>query len=362
VKIQIELIRARLRAPFAASTGSIDSRELLLLRLEGDDGVAGYGEAAPLESYDGVAIGVCRAALEDCREILAQSDGEDREGMLAECARVAVLPQAVAAVDLALWDLAGRRARQPVWRLLGAAAADPVEVNYTIAAEDRAGAASEAASARAAGFRCVKVKVGIGDDAGRVAAVRAAAGPEMSIRLDANGAWSVPEAEATLRALEPVGIELCEEPVRGLPGVAELSAELVRGPSGAAERSTPVPIAIDETAAAPGALDARVCDSVCLKIARCGGISGVLDAARRARSAGYGVYLASTLDGPLGIAAALHAAAAVAPDRPCGLATLGLFEGREDPLPVSRGQMAVPHGAGLGEGLVDWYPHIAPIS
>ena len=128
---------------------------------------------------------------------------------------------ALAAIDLALWDLEGRRAGQPVWRLLGADAAAPVEVNATIAAPDRAGAAAEASAARAAAFRCVKVKVGIGDDAGRLAAVtRRRSDRTMAIRLDANGAWSVEEAVAALRALAPVGIELCEEPVHGLAEIA----------------------------------------------------------------------------------------------------------------------------------------------
>jgi L-alanine-DL-glutamate epimerase-like enolase superfamily enzyme len=189
----------------------------------------------------------------------------------------------------------------------------------------------------------VKVKVGVGDDAGRLAAVRAAAGPHMAIRIDANGAWSVPEALAALRALEPTGIELCEEPVSGLDAIRDVSAE------------TRVPIAIDESAALPGALDSRACDAVCLKIARCGGVTGTLEAARRARAAGYEVYLASTFDGPLGIAAALHAAAAVRPDFPSGLATLGLFARREDPLPASRGQIAAPPGPGLSNGLTAWY-------
>jgi L-Ala-D/L-Glu epimerase len=67
------------------------------------------------------------------------------------------------------------------------------------------------------------------------------------------------------------------------------------------------------------------------------------------------VYLASTFDGPLGIAAALHAAAVVGPDRPCGLATLGIFAEREDPLPPRDGLIALPRGAGLGEGLTSWY-------
>src|SRR5579871_1798983 len=75
----------------------------------------------------------------------------------------------------------------------------------------------------------------------------------------------------------------------------------------------------------------------------------------RARRGGYEVYLASTLDGPLGIAAALQAAAAIVPDRPCGLATLGLFERAVPGLDVVDGHLAPPAGPGLGAGLRDWY-------
>lgn len=344
MKFTTTFLRARLRAPWVASGDSVTVRPLLLVSLEGSDGLVGHGEAAPLRGYDGVDIDDVRAALEDCRGALADSDGEDadREQLLDRCRRAAVLPQAVAAIDLALWDLAGRRAGEPVWRLLSGTAGD-VEVNATIVAEDRAGAARDALEALAAGFHTVKVKVGIGDDAGRVAAVRAAAGPAMAIRLDANGAWSVPEARAALHALAPAGIELCEEPVHGAHALAELAS--VAG----------VPLAIDETAAEPGALESRVCAAACLKIARCGGIAGTLDAARRARRAGYELYLASTLDGPLGVAAALHAAAAIAPDRPSGLATLSAFDGREDPLPPAAGRMRMPPGPGLGDGLLGWY-------
>ena len=343
MKLDIELIRAPLRAPFVSAAGRVSERELLLLRLEGADGVVGFGEAAPLDHYDGVSIEQARAALEDCRGLLAESDGTGHEELLRACAAVAVLPQALAAIDLALWDLTGRRAGEPVRKLLGAPDASPIQVNATIASEDRAGAAREAAAAAQAGFGCVKVKVGLGDDAGRLAAVRAAAGREMAIRIDANGAWSVDEALATLRALEPVGIELCEEPCSGLQDNAEVCAE------------TLVPVAIDESAALPGALDRRICDAVCLKIARCGGITGLLDAARRARACGYEIYLASTLDGPLGIAAGLHAAAAVGPDRPCGLATLTQFLEPGASPEVLLGRMALPPGPGLGDGLGVWY-------
>ena len=163
----------------------------------------------------------------------------------------------------------------------------------------------------------------------------------MAIRVDANGSWTASEALAALRALEPMGIELCEQPAADVDACATVASE------------SPIPIALDESA--PDALDDRVCDAVCLKVARFAGISGVVFAARRARQAGYGVYLASMLDGPLGIAAALHAAAVVEPDYACGLATLGLFEDRPDPLPPSEGRIAVPTGPGLGDGLLDWY-------
>jgi len=371
-------MRARLRAPFVSGLGSTTARELLVLRLEDADGRIGVGEAAPLPGYDGVRLEDVSAVLEDCLPLLSKSDGFAFEELLARCARRALLPQALAAIDLALWDLAGRRAGVPVWRLLaragvaggapdvaggapevaggapevaggaaeapGAARETPeVEVNATIAAPDRAGAARAAASARAAGFRTVKVKVGIGDDAGRLAAARAAAGSGMAIRLDANGVWSVAEAVAALRVLAPVGLELCEEPVRGLDRIAAVAGQ------------SRVPIAIDESAAAPGALDARLCDSVCLKISRCGGITGMITAAQKARAAGYRVYLASTLDGPAGIAAAVHAAGAIAPDRPCGLATLDAFDRADNPLPARGGRIVPPAGPGLGDALLDWY-------
>lgn len=343
MRLEIAPRRLRLRTPLATAHGTVAERELLDVLILGADGVAGAGEAAPLPSYDGVTLDDVRGALEDCRPIVHEAEGLPRAMVLAACRKAAVLPQAVAAIDLALWDLEGRRADVPVWRLLGGhgrvgSGPPPVAVNALIGAEDRAGAAAEAASAAAGGMACVKLKVGIGDDAGRVAAVRAAVGPDVAIRLDANGAWSVEEALAHLRALAPSAIELCEEPVHGV--------EELRAVAEAAE----MPIAMDESSVAPGALASGATPIVCLKLSRCGGITGLLEAAEAVRTAGGEVYLASTLDGPLGIAGALHAAAVLRPARPCGLATLGAFDGLDlDPaLAVDGGVMRVPDGPGLG--------------
>jgi L-alanine-DL-glutamate epimerase-like enolase superfamily enzyme len=344
VKLAVRPLTVAMRAPFSAGHGTVTERELLLVTLEAQDGLIGHGEAAPLPSYDGVSLDDVRAAIEDCRPVLEEyRDATPIADVLARCSEATVLAQALAALDLALWDLAGRRTHEPVHRLLGGERPAPVPVNGTIAAEDRSGAAHEAAQARADGFETVKVKVGIGDDAGRLAAVRAFAGPRMAIRIDANGAWSPAQARATLEMLEPVGIELCEEPVAGVAAIRELWPDVQ------------IPLALDESAADPDALARPAADAICLKIARCGGISGTIDAAHRARAAGYEVYLASTLDGPLGIAAAVHAATVIAPERACGLATLPLFADRPDPLPPRAGTIVAPNGPGLGAGLIDWY-------
>lgn len=329
LEARVEQVVLALRTPLRTAWGELGERELLLLRLRGEDGVEGVGEAAPLEPYDGISFEGCRAGLERAAVALEQ-------GMGSAAAREAGTGPGMAAVDLALLDLRARRAGVPVWNLFAERALASVEVNATIGAEDRASAVAAALDARAAGFSCVKVKAGTGDDAGRIAAVRSAVGPDIRIRLDANGAWTVREAITTLRVVGPAAIELCEEPVSGLEAFRALRGQI------------DVPVAMDETAAEPGAVSAGAADAVCLKIARCGGISGLLAAAAEARAAGQEVYLASSLDGPVGIAAALHAAALVVPDRPSGLATLGLFADLEDPFPPEGGRISVPRGPGLG--------------
>lgn len=338
MRLAIAPRRLRLREPIVTAHGTVTDRELLDVLVIGADGVTGAGEAAPLPSYDGVSLDDVRAALEDCRPVLADADGLPRERVAAACRDAAVLPQAIAAIDLALWDLEGRRRGEPVWRLLGAETASAVEVNALIGAEDPAGATAQATAARAAGFRCVKLKAGIGDDAGRLEAVRAALGPDMAIRLDANGAWNVEQALDALAVLGPAGIELVEEPVHG---VAALRA---------VQEATELTIAMDETSVGPGALGSGAARAVCLKLTRNGGISGLLEAAAIARAAGTEVYLASTLDGPLGIAGALHAAAVLGPLRPCGLATLDAFADLDvdRALTVRDGVMHPPSGPGLG--------------
>jgi L-Ala-D/L-Glu epimerase len=342
--LAVHTVPLPLRTPVRAAWGELPERELLQVRVEFGRGDFGDGEAAPLEPYDGVSIAAVRSALDAYAAVLDRADTRTTHAeLLAACAAERPLPQALAAIDLALWDRAGRRTGFPVAQLIAAEATRSVPVNASIAAKDRAGAAEAAAAAADAGFRCVKLKVGLGDDAARVAAVRAAAGDEMAIRVDANGIWETPdEALANLHALAPAGIELCEEPVHGVEAMRAVRAR------------SPVPVAMDETAAEPGAPSSGAADAVCLKIGRCGGISGVLRDARAARAAGTKVYVASNFDGPLGVAAGLHAAAGLRASGPvacCGLATLGAFEGLGDVLAPVEGAVKLPDGPGLLGGL-----------
>jgi len=333
----VEPVDLPLRVPLRTAWGDLAVRTILLVTIRGEDGVVGRGEAASLEPYDGVPFAAVAAAIEAYADLLRGAKETGGAGLIDSCRALVDLPQALAAIDMALWDRAGRREGRPVADLLTDVAARSVPVNATIGADDPAVAAAAARRAVVAGYRCVKVKVGIGDDEGRVRAIRAAGGDDLDIRLDANGAWSVEEAVATIDRLAGLRLELVEEPVHG---IRELRCVRER---------VPVRIAMDETAAEAGAVGSGAADAVCLKLSRCGGIGPLAVQAALVRAAGGEPYLASTYDGPLGIAAAVHVAAALNLTTPCGLATLEAFD---LPMPAELvphdGEIPVPTGPGLG--------------
>src|SRR6202035_2420171 len=158
-------LAVRLATPLQSASGAARERELLTVVLTDADGVAGYGEAAPLEPYDGVSMARVQRALERYRPLLAAWDGANGAELIEACRRAEDLPAALAAIDLALWDRAGRREGNPVAALLTDEPAAAVPVNATLSAPDRAGVATQAAEAVRAGFSCLKLKVGAGDDA-----------------------------------------------------------------------------------------------------------------------------------------------------------------------------------------------------
>ena len=337
--LRVDAARLPLRTPLRTTWGELHQRDVLTVRLIWDEDDYGSGEAAPLEHHDGVSLPAVRAALEVHREVLRRMPaGASHAEMLAACAAERPLPHALAAIDCALWDRAGRLAGQPVAELLDRAAHRGVPVHATIGAHDPIFAAAEAYRAAMAGYSCVKVRVGAGDDAARVMAVRQAVGGRVAIRIDAGGAWRDARAAlAVLETLTAAGIELAEEPLADDGELAEL------------RRESPIPIAVDAFDPESPAGDSGP-EVVRLRVAACGGITGLLRQAREARRAGAQVYVASSFDGPLGVAAGIHAAAALRAQGPipaCGLATLGMFHEHAHMLPVDNGSVQVPSEPGL---------------
>ena len=306
-----------LREPFITSGAVVSARELVLLRLEDDDGAVGYGEAAPLPGYDEVSLEDVLAALQN---------GEPGP------------PQARTAEEMARLDLEARRAGRPV----GEPGAEAIPVNRTLGAGPPEEVGERAAEGVREGYSCFKVKVGLPDDVERVAAVRLAVGPWPAIRLDANGAWGAVEAIAAIGELAQFDIQLVEQPCATLEEMAEV------------RRAVTVPLAADESVATPddvrAAVAAEACDVVNVKLAPSGGFGPAREALREASRHGLATFLSSTLDGPWGIAAALQLAAAERVQMACGLATLELFDASiaRALRPPHDGLLDVPEGPGLG--------------
>jgi o-succinylbenzoate synthase len=291
----------------------------VLLRIEDEDGAVGYGEAAPLTPYDGVTVDEVVASLRD---------GGDGDGP----------PQARAAEEMALLDLEASRAGHAI----GEPGADAIAVNRTLAGGPAAEVAERAAEGVREGYSCFKLKVGLPDDAERVAAVREAIGPWPALRIDANGAWSPAEAVTAIEQLAPFDVQLVEQPCATIEEMAQV------------RREVDVPIAADECVASPEdvrvAAAAGACDVVNVKLAPSGGFSAARATLREAGVHGLDGFLSSTLDGPWGISAALQLAAGERLRLACGLATLELFDATLALAlpPPSDGLLVVPQGPGLG--------------
>lgn len=343
--------------PYATARGTLTEREIALVRLVTDEGLVGLGEAVPLSLRGGadmeaVERGIRKAARRLGKASLSDFAGNDPlrsaiDVFIHAAAGRKLAPPAKAALEMALFDLAGKASSTPLWRLLGAEAAEPVTCNATLVAGAAGEVAADAERWAALGFQTFKLKLGTGDDVAQVRAVREALGPEARLRVDANAAWSLSEANGVMRMIEPLTVELVEQPVAGLREMAEITA------------ATNVLIVADESVAgakdAQRAARARACDAATVKLSKVGGIGEANGVAGH-----LPIYLSSALDGPVGIAAAAHAAQALSFDGAAaglahGLATQLLFSETI----ASRGceldgdLLRLPDGPGLGVEIDD---------
>jgi len=300
------------REPYVTAVGSLEQREMVLLRLRSEDGLAGLGEAVPLSLRGGAALGQVVRELKQLgkRETLDEATLGGDAMALSAPARCAALT--------ALLDLRGRRAAAE--NDVAAGPSPPVRCNATLIAGDPGAVVTAAERWAADGFSSFKLKLGAGDDAAQVRGVREALGPRARIRVDANGTWDVETAKRTLGELESYEVELAEQPVATLEEAMEVA------------RSTSIPIAGDESiesrADAERAVAMEACQITGVKLSKVGGPEAAIEIAEVLPS-----YLSSALDGPVGIAAAVQVAETLAEgagadaglDLAHGLATQRLF-------------------------------------
>lgn len=324
----------------------------VIVRLRSEDGLEGLGDVDPTPGY---TLETPEEILVTLRQrlfpLLGEVDPFDSQRMLAALERAA--PEAYharAALEMALVDLEAQRCGVPVWRLLGGAPGGGVTFNGWVGMDPPSAAADVARAFAAAGFRSVKVKVGsrVGEDLERVAAVRAALGPEAEIRVDANEGFDEEAAIAFGRGVARYAPRLLEQPLprEDLEGLARV------------RRAVDVPIMADESVSGPQSVAAihraGAADIIKVKVMKQGGVRPTLAMIRLAEHLGLACVIGHGFGLAINTLAEIHVACA-APNVLPGCEAVGPLKMTGDvftPVPdLSAGRAPAPTAPGLGAHL-----------
>lgn len=301
--------RLPFRRPWQSARGLLSERSGALLRLRTADGLSGWGDAAPLPEF-----GISKAAAREFAE---------------ECAQLDLAAQG-AGKDLASW-------------LSGEAPVASVAVNAVLGAIFSVDA-EQIADAVAAGFSIIKLKAGlqpVADEILQLQHLSRALPPGVRWRLDANGAWSLAQAQQFISACQDLPVEGLEEPLRA-PDHEKLRA---------LQAAAPFPLAIDESLQL---IDHHFWQAppvrrLTLKPARCGGLLASIALALQARACGLECIVTSSLESACGLTACAQLAAAIAPQGTHGLATGAWFTHDTGTAPrITDGRLYLPRQSGLG--------------
>lgn len=323
-----------LREGFRSSNQHITRRRGFTIRIDTGDAV-GLGEATPLDGWT--------ESYEECRKALSawEESSVDHPAQL----ELPTPPAARHAVQLGVMDHAARIET----RSLGAYVSIDDEVDPTIPVHATIDNLEIESCVRASertiedGFSAIKCKVGgrsVDREIERLDAVRDAVGPDVTLHLDANRAWSQSEVEHLWPRLEDLGIEYVEEPLQGPTPSALASID-----------TDEVGVGIDESLL-DSAIDQclPVADYVILKPMALGGIDKALDLGMRALAHDAIPVVSGTLDAAIARVAGAHLAAALPTAQPAGLATGNRLTDDivRDPLSIEDGTATLPEGCGLG--------------
>jgi muconate/chloromuconate cycloisomerase len=337
------------KKPFVVWRGTATTKDHVVVRVRTDDGLTGIGEASPFLYYaPETQEDVVSTVANYIRPLLLGLDAFDLESIDA------LLHTTIdghhfskAAVEMALWDIMGKKLGVPVYRLLGGKCRDSVPVVAILKGGNEAEIAREAEEWLAKGFRRLKVKIGYGPDRdiALVSAVRKAAGEEVAIRVDAEESYDLKTALGVARRLEELNVELLSQPI---PRHNYEDMALLR-------QSTGLPLLLDESITTPedALLATRLGtgDLINIKVVKSGGILNAKRIAAIAKAAGKACLVGSMLEMGPGTLFAGHFAISTANVTYAGeiIGPLLLADDvLQEPVAYSSGALQIPDSPGLG--------------
>lgn len=306
-QIEAWIVRMKLREPYTIAYETVSSADNVFLRIETNTKITGYGCAAPdlqvtgetVESVIEVCEGVIKPVLKNSDPLRIAFLVEKLKGPLHKHS------SAMAMVDMALYDILGKVAGLPVYKLLGSFRRQ-IKTSYTIGILPVKETVNRAKEIVKAGFKSLKIKGGrdASADIERILKVREAVGKHIEIRFDANQGYNLEESMRFVEATRSARLELIEQPTPvGNPDLL-----------GRVTRNVHIPVMADESLM--NLLDAfrlarrGLVDMVNIKLMKCGGISEALHINAVARAANLEVMVGCMDEAALSIAAGLHFALA----------------------------------------------------
>jgi L-alanine-DL-glutamate epimerase-like enolase superfamily enzyme len=338
-----------MKKPVKMAGETVTRAENILVRIEADGGVVGWGEAAAAPTMTGETVAGMMAAVAHLAPGLLKRSADDFAGASSAMdAQMYGNSGAKAAIEIALHDLVGRATGQPLHAMLGGKRRDRIPLLAVIGSDDTEADLREAQDRRKAGYVIYKVKVGVGApeaDAARTRDVCAVLDDDCLVSADANQGWNAEEGVRYVRAIGDCGLGFFEQPVpaRDLAGMARVAA------------ASSVPIGADEGIHARDDIERhhqqKAAHGVSLKAIKLGGVRAVFEASRLCDRLGMKLNIScKTGETSVASAAAMHLAAAV-PSLAWGLTVTspGLAEDVvADPLRVDSGHLTVLDKPGLG--------------
>jgi len=271
-KIETRIVNIPVESPYIFSHGILKEFSNVLVKIGTDEGIGGIGESSFVPGG-----GVSEETPESVKPIIdrylsSAIIGEDPFNIeLIHKKMDEILPRNLIAkcgIDLALWDIIGKKLEVPVYQLLGGMAEPDIVGTYTLSIDTPEKMAEQALYRKRQGYLTLVVKIGrdVEHDLERLKRVREAVGPEINIRLDANEAYNPDQAIKIIRQMEKYNPEFVEEPVKrwDLNGMAKV-AEAVDTPISSDESNTSLDTVRD-------IIEKKAADIINIKISKNGGL------------------------------------------------------------------------------------------